>query len=367
MIDQHKSATPVRLHEVSKRFGKDVVAVDKISLDIEAGTLVTLLGPSGCGKTTTLRMIAGLERVSAGKIYLDSEDITRLPANLRDITMVFQNYALFPHMNVFENVAYGLRVTKRPQDEIAARVQKALSMVGLQGLENRAPKELSGGQQQRVALARALVMQPKVLLFDEPLSNLDAKLRRRVRDEIRDLQQRLGITSIYVTHDQEEALAISDVIVVMNQGMIEQIGSPQELYTKPTNRFVADFVGSANFLHGTFDGKTVRIGDYHFAHQQEVRLGEVVVMVRPEAVLLSPNAEEGLSATMQSTAYLGSETDILFETAAGEIFATFKGEGKMRFEKGDPATLRFKPAGVHLLAADEAASQVAAVSEEMAS
>jgi iron(III) transport system ATP-binding protein len=340
-------AAPIRLEQVTKRFGREVVAVDKVMLEVEPGTLLTLLGPSGCGKTTTLRMIAGLERASEGKIFIDNEDVTNLPANLRDVTMVFQSYALFPHMNVFENVAYGLKVARRPQEEVKQRVLEALAMVGLEGLENRATNALSGGQQQRVALARALVLQPKVLLFDEPLSNLDAKLRHRVREEIRDLQQRLGITSVYVTHDQEEALAISDVIVVMNKGRIEQVGSPLELYTQPSNRFVADFIGSASFLNGHYDGETVTVGDYRFRHQQAIPAGDVTVMVRPEAVVLA--AHEGLSAQVQSSSYLGAETDFLFETVAGEIMARIVGEGMMGLNKGDTTRIHFRPAGIHLL------------------
>ena len=226
----------VDLRRLLKRFGKDVVAVNDVDLFIERGELLTLLGPSGCGKTTILRLIAGLERPTAGQILIDDDDVSRLPAYLRDITMVFQSYALFPHMNVFENVAYGVRVAKRPKEEIRERVHEALAMVGLEDYAKRATNALSGGQQQRVALARALVIRPRVLLFDEPLSNLDAKLRKRVREDIRSLQQRLGITSVHVTHDQEEALAISDRVVVMNQGVIEQIGSPHVLYTRPAFR-----------------------------------------------------------------------------------------------------------------------------------
>jgi len=254
-----KIAAPIKLENVTKRFGKDVTAVDSINLDVTAGSLLTLLGPSGCGKTTILRMIAGLERATEGKIFIDSNDVTKLPANLRDVTMVFQSYALFPHMNVFGNVAYGLEVAKRPKDQIRQEVGEALEMVGLEGLGDRATNALSGGQQQRVALARALVMHPQVLLFDEPLSNLDAKLRKYVREEIRELQQNLGITTVYVTHDQEEALAISDVIVVVNKGKIEQIGSPFELYTQPANKFVADFIGSASFLKAKYDGEILSL------------------------------------------------------------------------------------------------------------
>ena len=348
MTTSTPKAAPVRLEAVSKHFGKDVVAVDKIDLAVEPGTLLTLLGPSGCGKTTTLRMVAGLERATAGKIYIDEEDVTRLPANLRDVTMVFQSYALFPHMNVFDNVGYGLQVAHRPKDEVRRRTLEALELVGLGGLENRATNALSGGQQQRVALARALVMQPKVLLFDEPLSNLDAKLRRRVREEIRELQQRLGITSIYVTHDQEEALAISDLIVVMNGGKIEQRGSPHALYTKPANRFVADFIGSASFLPGRFDGAQVTVGDYSFPHQQAHAPGDVTVMVRPEAIILQQ--EQGLSAEVQSAAYLGAITDFLFQTPVGEVTASIPGEGLTQLRKGEHTRIGFKPAGVHLLA-----------------
>ncbi len=341
-----KSAAPIKLENVTKRFGKDVIAVDNISLDVEAGSLLTLLGPSGCGKTTILRMIAGLERATEGKIFIDNNDVTKLPANLRDVTMVFQSYALFPHMNVFENVAYGLQVAKHPKDTIHGEVMEALDMVGLKGLENRATNALSGGQQQRVALARALVMHPQVLLFDEPLSNLDAKLRKYVREEIRELQQRLGITTVYVTHDQEEALAISDVIVVVNLGKIEQIGSPFELYTQPANKFVADFIGSASFLKAQYDGQNINLAGYEVPFEQEIAKGEVIAMIRPESVIIT---ESGLAAKVKSVAYLGSMTDFIFETAVGEVIANITGEGFMKYKKGDDVFLSFKTAGIHLL------------------
>ena len=346
-------AAPVALERVTKRFDGEVLAVDALDLRIEPGSLVTLLGPSGCGKTTTLRMIAGLERSSEGRILIDGQDVTRLPANLRDVTMVFQSYALFPHMNVFDNVAYGLRVARVSGAELERKVAEALDMVGMAGLERRSSAALSGGQQQRVALARALVMQPRVLLFDEPLSNLDAKLRRRVRQDIRDLQQRLGITSVYVTHDQEEALAISDVIVVMKEGKVQQTGSPYELYSRPANRFVADFIGSATFLPGSFDGECVSLAQYSFAHEQEVAPGEVTVMVRPEAVHVS-NDGSGLPATVKSVSYLGIATDVLFDTAAGELAATISGEGRPDLHRGDRVSLAFRPAGIYLLPAHEA-------------
>ena len=265
--------------------------------------------------------------------------------------MVFQSYALFPHMNVFENVAYGLQVARLPSDEIQQRTMDALAMVGLEGLEKRATNALSGGQQQRVALARALVMEPKVLLFDEPLSNLDAKLRRRVREEIRELQQRLGITSVYVTHDQEEALAISDEIVLIRDGRIEQRGTPHELYSAPVNRFAADFIGSANFLAAHYDGDRVTIDDYSFAHDQAIPPGPTTVMLRPVSILIQK--DEGLEATVRSVAYLGAVTDVMLDTEAGEILATIPGEGIMTLAKGNDVRVAFKPAGVHLLPAQE--------------
>ncbi len=339
----------VDLRGLLKRFGKDVVAVNDVDLFIERGELLTLLGPSGCGKTTILRLIAGLERPTAGHILIDDDDVSRLPAYLRDITMVFQSYALFPHMNVFENVAYGVRVAKRPKQEIEERVHEALAMVGLEDYGKRATNALSGGQQQRVALARALVIRPRVLLFDEPLSNLDAKLRKRVREDIRELQQRLGITSVYVTHDQEEALAISDRVVVMNQGIIEQIGSPHVLYTRPASRFVADFIGSANFIPGHYDGKAIDVLGYRRPHVQDMASGPVTVMVRPEAIEFAREGEEGVEATYLSSAYLGPVTEFIFDIGGVEVFATISGLGMSVAERGDTVRLRFNEAGVSLL------------------
>jgi iron(III) transport system ATP-binding protein len=341
----------VEVRDLLKRFGKDVVAVDHVDLHIDRGELVTLLGPSGCGKTTILRMIAGLERPTSGQIMLDDDDVTRLPAYLRDVTMVFQSYALFPHMNVFENVAYGVRVAKRPKEEITQRVQEALAMVGLEEYVARPVTALSGGQQQRVALARALIIRPRVLLFDEPLSNLDAKLRKRVREEIRDLQQRLGITSVYVTHDQEEALAISDRVVVMREGVIEQIGTPHQLYVEPASRFVADFIGSANFLPGSWDGAQIDLLGYRRRHTQDFPRGPVTVMVRPEAVEFAPAGERGLEATFMSSSYLGPMTEFVFDVAGQELFATMTGGGRSDAKRGDTVQLRLKDAGVSLLPA----------------
>ncbi|MBL8156479.1 MAG: ABC transporter ATP-binding protein, partial [Anaerolineae bacterium] len=246
------------LQSVVKKFPQregsgEFTAVDTVSLDIKKSEFVTLLGPSGCGKTTTLRLIAGFESPTAGRIMLDGKDITSQPPNKRDMAMVFQSYALFPHMSVFENVAYGLRIKRLSSGDIQSKVGGTLELMGLGTLASRRPNQLSGGQQQRVALARALVMEPRVLLFDEPLSNLDAKLRVQMRSEIHRLQRRLNVTSVYVTHDQDEAMALSDRIVVMNAGKIEQVGPPEEIYRYPTTRFVADFIGRANFLDTVVD------------------------------------------------------------------------------------------------------------------
>ena len=249
MAKIRSNAASVTFDNVTKVYpGGTTPAVNDVSFTIEAGRLVTLLGPSGCGKTTTLRMIAGLEMATKGRILIGGADVTQLPATDRDVSMVFQSYALFPHMTVMENVSYGLKFSGFDKKETAARAHAGLELVGLAGYENRLPSELSGGQQQRVAVARALVLEPQVLLFDEPLSNLDAKLRRHVREEIRDIQQNLGLTVVYVTHDQQEALAVSDRIIVMNRAVIAQDGAPRDLYDAPADAFVADFIGEANVL-----------------------------------------------------------------------------------------------------------------------
>jgi len=338
----------VRLERITKRFGR-VVAVDDLSLQVPAGKLVTLLGPSGCGKTTTLRIVAGLERPDQGRVWIGEEDVTPLLPAQRGVTMVFQTYALFPHMSVFENVAYGLRVMRLPQSEVTRRVEEALNLVGLGGLEGRSPAQLSGGQQQRVALARALVMNPRVLLFDEPLSNLDAKLRKRVRGEIRALQRQLGITALYVTHDQLEALALSDVVAVMSAGRIEQVGPPVEIYRRPRNRFVADFIGEANLLPGSYEEGHVRVGPYTFAFRQDGLVsGPVTVMVRPEAVRLAQEGD-GLPGRVRSTFFLGAGVEYLVETPVGDVSVAEPYRPGEEVVGDAEVRVRFDPAGVYLL------------------
>lgn len=307
------------LEDVTKVFqtpeGRAVIAADRVCLQIAQGEFVTLLGPSGCGKTTTLRMIAGFEFPTSGRILLDGKDIASTPPNKREMGMVFQSYALFPHLTVFENIAYGLRLRRISRAEIERIVHETTALVNLSGLEQRRPAALSGGQQQRVALARALAIRPRVLLFDEPLSNLDAKLRVALRSEIRQLQQRLGITSLYVTHDQAEAMSLSDRVVVMNGGRIEQVGAPAEVYRRPASRFVADFIGQANFLPvvatDVTDGYArVMCMDQGFtapAHP-DLKPGPALLMVRPECACLCETAQDrpAFDGVVQSVTYVGN-------------------------------------------------------------
>ncbi|MFN3663974.1 ABC transporter ATP-binding protein [Yoonia sp.] len=343
------TAAAVSLNALTKRFNAAAPSVNNINLEIAPGTLVTLLGPSGCGKTTTLRMIAGLETPSEGRIMIGDTDVTRMPPERRDVTMVFQSYALFPHMDVYANVAYGLRVARRPVAEVKERVAEALALVGLDGFGDRRVDALSGGQQQRVALARALVMKPKVVLFDEPLSNLDAKLRRRVRGEIRALQQRLGLTAVYVTHDQEEALAISDKVVVMNAGRIEQIGSPHELYHRPASLFVADFVGRANVLQARWDGQAVQLGEMSLPMDSPLPVGPVQLILRPEGVRLARNGEAGLSGRITDLAFVGGATEVSFDTALGQVEAAVLETEAAGLCVGDTHRLAFDRSSTHIL------------------
>jgi spermidine/putrescine transport system ATP-binding protein len=313
----------VRLERVTKEFD-DVVAVDGISLTIESGQFFALLGPSGCGKTTTLRMIGGFEEPTAGAIYLGDRDVVGLPPYKRDVNTVFQSYALFPHLSIFENVAFGMRRQGVKGENLAGRVREILRLVDLPGLENRKPRQLSGGQQQRVALARALVNKPRVLLLDEPLGALDLKLRKQMQLELKAIQHDVGITFIHVTHDQEEAMTMADTIAIMNAGHIEQLGTPSELYEQPQTAFVASFLGISNLLPGTISGQdAVRLDD-----GTEVRVprdtlngrtGRVAVGVRPEKIRLGHGEENRLTGRLLENAYVGVATQYVLETRAGNV------------------------------------------------
>jgi iron(III) transport system ATP-binding protein len=320
------TAAEVRLTGVAKRYGK-VTAVKPLDLVIPAGSLVTLLGPSGCGKTTLLRMIAGLERVSEGVLSIGGADVTNLSAGERNVSMVFQSYALFPHMTVLDNVAYGLISGGARKAEAHVRAEEALATVGLKGFGPRLPSEMSGGQQQRVAVARALVLKPDVLLFDEPLSNLDARLRRSMREEIRALQQALGVTVVYVTHDQSEALAVSDLIVVMRAAEIAQMGTPRQLYEEPDNVFVATFMGEANHVKGRLETTSAAMGVVHLdalsvtLPHRDLAPGEVDVVIRPEAIrLVSADTAGCLPATVRTATYMGAHAEYNLDTPVGSLF-----------------------------------------------
>jgi iron(III) transport system ATP-binding protein len=350
-----KRGTPaVEFRSVSKRYGA-VTAVGSVSLSIERGTLVTLLGPSGCGKTTILRLIAGLELASGGRILIDGEDVTMLSAAERDVSMVFQSYALFPHMTVLENVCYGLRASGMQKAHAIELAQGKLEMVGLAGYGARLPSELSGGQQQRVAVARASVLEPKVLLFDEPLSNLDAKLRRQVREDIRELQHRLTLTAVYVTHDQQEALAISDRIVVMSMARIAQDGTPRALYERPDNHFVASFIGDANILPVVVESRqddlaSVRLVSVVLAlPHRDVPIGPAELSIRPQALVLSRERGE-LKGHVAKVAYLGSHMEywISLEGIRNELFAIAT-DIDAPFAVGDSIRVMLAPSGLSLL------------------
>jgi iron(III) transport system ATP-binding protein len=340
-------------------------AVDNVDIDVQEGELVTLLGPSGCGKTTTLRMISGFELPTSGEIRIDGEDVSTTPPNKRPTTMVFQNYALFPHLTVFENIAYGLKIRRESAENIRKQTEEIMLLVGLEGLAERSPAQLSGGQQQRVSLARSLVMEPKVLLLDEPLSNLDAKLRVSTRLEIRKLQQRVGITSVYVTHDQEEAMTLSDRVVIMHQGKIMQIGSPQAIYAKPANRFVADFIGKANFLEGHVRNLTSSneivldiVGKKFQVLVQPGAFSEgqrVLLVVRPESIELEPKRADTLSGTVHEVVYLGSQMVYEVEVAKNIITVEIANpQEHMVFKAGEEVTISFLEKSLHILPYEEA-------------
>lgn len=353
-----KAAT-VCFEGVSKVFSEDVAAVDNISFRVEAAKLTTLLGPSGCGKTTTLRMIAGLEFPSAGRILIGDHDVTRQPATDRDVSMVFQSYALFPHMSVLENVAYGLGFSGFSKTEARERALAGLDLVNLHGFSDRLPSELSGGQQQRVAVARALVLEPQVLLFDEPLSNLDAKLRRQVRDDIRKIQQDLDLTVVYVTHDQEEALAVSDEIIVMRNAAIAQIGTPRQLYEEPADAFVADFIGEANLIPCTviaLDGDTAEIDVDGYRYILAARgqpTGPATIAVRPSRFAL--DAAGGFAASVTKATYVGSRMEYTLQASFGPVFAVLS-DVLNPLEVGRQMTVGFQSTGPVLVLSENGES-----------
>lgn len=335
-----------------------VKAVDNISLTINEGEFITLLGPSGCGKTTTLRMIAGFEAPTSGEIILGGDVINDIPPNKRDTSMVFQSYALFPHYSVYENISYGLRVKKMSSEEIKSKVEHIIDLVGLKGLENRNPGQLSGGQQQRVALARALVMEPSVLLFDEPLSNLDAKLRIYMRSEIRKIQRKLGLTSVYVTHDQTEAMSLSDRVIIMNNGKIEQVGTPEEIYQSPKTEFIADFIGTANFVEATItkvnedsvEAKMLnqivtinRKGDDEYLENEVVK-----VVVRPEAVEVGNVGK--FSGKVLSSTYMGNVQEYDVEVDGIKIFIEIPNpSGKTIYHEDEQVRIDIKEESLHII------------------
>jgi len=341
--------TRVRLENVVKRFGK-FTAVAGVNLDIPPGTIFTLLGPSGCGKTTTLRLIAGFEFPDEGRIFFDDEDVTFKKPYERNTAMVFQNYALWPHMTVYENVAFGLKIRKLPKEEIDRRVKWALSLVGLEGLEDRYPAQLSGGQQQRVALARALVVEPRVLLLDEPLSNLDAKLRLKMREEIRSLQRKLGLTTVYVTHDQEEAMSLSDQIAVMNRGRVLQVGTPREVYSNPANLFVATFIGRSTALTGrvasasngsvTLDAGSGVVVRGRVAPGKRLAPGsDAIAIMRPED--FEDSGGDGYNAfngKVEMTMFLGSFVQVSLRLANGQVIKPYV-DPDASVSEGDELTL----------------------------
>jgi spermidine/putrescine transport system ATP-binding protein len=359
----------VELHNVTKLFsskrGKgsdEVYAVREMNLSIPRGKFFTLLGPSGCGKTTTLRLIAGFETPTSGEVFIQGKPMSKVPPNQRPVNTVFQNYALFPHMNVAKNVAFGLEIKRVPKAERERLVREALELVKLADMGDRKPSQLSGGQQQRVALARALINRPAVLLLDEPLGALDLKLRKAMQLELKHIQEQVGITFVYVTHDQEEALTMSDLIAVMKDGLIQQLGDPVTLYKTPANKFVADFIGESNFIKGTVEsarGGKARI--MAGGEQAEVsgggenlKIGQAVTFtIRPEKILLSRPGAGGPSGTVQDRVYIGTDTRYLIVLLSGEtIVARVQngcGSDAGEFAKGDQVTVRWTPEDARLL------------------
>ncbi len=347
----------IAVQQVVKAFGAGSAAIralDGVSVDIRQGEFFTLLGPSGCGKTTLLRLIAGFEMPTSGAILLDGADISALPPNRRPVNTVFQSYALFPHLSVAENIGFGLKMMGRSRTEVADRVARMLALIQLEPMASRRITQLSGGQQQRVALARALAPQPKVLLLDEPLSALDAKLRKEMQAELKRLQQETGITFVFVTHDQEEALTMSDRIAVMSAGHIQQVGTPREVYTRPVNRFVASFVGETNFISGEGGADGVRLGNGAVLPVSGAPNGPVTVAIRPEHLMLCASADQGaMAAVVERTVYSGTDTHCHLKLAGGGTLTARLPtlvSGEIGLSVGDKVHVRPTPGAVQLLA-----------------
>ncbi len=353
-----QSENILEFKSLCRAFEDGFVAVDDFNLTIKRGEFVTFLGPSGCGKTTTLRMLAGFDLPSSGEILLNGKDITRLPANERPINTVFQRYALFPHLNIFDNIAFGLKLKKLPRTEVVKKVKKALEMVDLEGFESRTVQTLSGGQQQRIAIARAIVNEPQILLLDEPLGALDLKMRKEMQLELKSMHEKLGITFIYVTHDQEEALTMSDKIVVMSEGRIQQVGAPEDIYNEPKNAFVADFIGESNIFSGIMTGKyRVRFCGAEFTCVDDVENGTMIdAVLRPEDILITPPQEGIIRGTVTSVVFKGVHYEITVQSGKNEIVI----QSTRKAQVGSQVGLTVEPEGIHIMLAEHTVNRIEA-------
>ncbi len=346
----------IELKNITKVFDDSFAAVEEFNLEVKRGEFVTFLGPSGCGKTTTLRMIAGFEIPTSGEILLNGKDISQMPPNKRPINTVFQRYALFPHLNIFDNIAFGLKLKKLPKADIVKKVKKVLEMVDLEGFEDRKVQTLSGGQQQRIAIARALVNEPEILLLDEPLGALDLKMRKEMQLELKNMHERLGITFIYVTHDQEEALTMSDKIVVMSEGKIQQIGTPEDIYNEPKNAFVADFIGESNIFNGIMTGKMkVRFCGAEFECLDDVEHGtKIDAVVRPEDVIITTPEQGAIKGEVISVVFKGVHYEITVVSGKNEIVIQSTKAAKV----GDMVGLLIEPDGIHIMISETAQNNI---------
>ncbi len=346
----------IELKHITKKFDDNFTAVEDFNLEIQRGEFVTFLGPSGCGKTTTLRMIAGFEMPTEGEIYLNGEEISKLPPNKRPINTVFQRYALFPHLNIYDNIAFGLKLKKMPKAEIEKKVKKVLEMVDLEGFEDRKVQTLSGGQQQRIAIARSLVNEPEILLLDEPLGALDLKMRKEMQLELKEMHDNLGITFIYVTHDQEEALTMSDKIIVMSEGKIQQIGTPEDIYNEPKNAFVADFIGESNIFNGIMTDKLkVRFCGAEFVCLDDVEIGtQVDAVVRPEDIIITTPEEGAIKGEVISVVFKGIHYEITVLSGKNEIVIQSTKSAKV----GTKVGLLIEPDGIHIMMAEKSVNRL---------